>query len=59
MEKQNRVNKEKDRNTQRQETEVVTGKEEIGKRAIRKNTRRECHQTMKKILKKKERGKEK
>ena len=31
MEKQNRVNEEKYRNTQRQETEKVTGREEVGK----------------------------
>ena len=35
MEEQNRVNKEKDRNTQRQETEVVTEREKVGEGAIR------------------------
>ena len=36
MEEQNRVNEEKDRNTQRQETEVIIGREKVGKEAIRK-----------------------
>ena len=36
MKEQNRVNEENDRNTQRQETEVVTGIEKLGERAIRK-----------------------
>ena len=36
MEEQNRVNREKDINTQKQETEVVTGREKVGKGAIRK-----------------------
>ena len=42
MEEQNRVNEEKDRNTQREETEVVTRREKVGKRAIKKmGTQRE------------------
>ena len=44
MEEQNRVNEKKDRNTQRQEKEVVTGREKVGE-----NTRRDCHQTKTKI----------
>ena len=37
MEEQNRINEEKDRNThQRQETEVVTGREKVGEGASRK-----------------------
>ena len=36
MKEQNRVNEEKDRNTQRQETEVVTVREKVGERAIKK-----------------------
>ena len=34
MEEQNRVNEENDKNIQRQETEVVTGREKVGKGAI-------------------------
>ena len=34
--KENRVNEEKDRNTQRRETEMVTGREKVGEEAIRK-----------------------
>ena len=36
MEEQNRLNKEKDRKTQRQETELVTGRVKVGEGAIRK-----------------------
>ena len=37
MEEQNRINEEKDRNThQRQETEMVTGREKVGEGASRK-----------------------
>ena len=36
MEEQNRVNEEKDINTQKQETEEVAGREKVGKGSIRK-----------------------
>ena len=36
MEEQNSVNKEKDSNTQRQETQEVAGREKVGEGAIRK-----------------------
>ena len=36
MEEQNRVNREKDINTQKQETEEVAGREKVGKGSIRK-----------------------
>ena len=46
MEEQNRVNKEKNINTQRQETEEVTESKELGKGAIWKvRTQGECPQT--------------
>ena len=36
MEEQNRVNEEKDRNIQRQETKLATGREKVDEGAIRK-----------------------
>ena len=36
MKEQNRVNKGKNINTQKQETEMITGREEVGKGAIRR-----------------------
>ena len=36
IEEKNRLNEEKDKNTQRQKTEVVTGREKVGEGAIRK-----------------------
>ena len=43
MEEQNRVNEEKSRNTPRQKTEVVTGREKVGEGATRKvRTQGEC-----------------
>ena len=36
MEEHNILNEEKDRNTQRQKTEVVTGREKVGKGVTRK-----------------------
>ena len=36
MEEQNRLNEENDRNTQRQGTKVLTGREKVGEGAIRK-----------------------
>ena len=42
IEEKNRLNEEKDKNTQRQKTEVVTGREKVGEGAIRKiGTQRE------------------
>ena len=47
MKKQNRVNEEKNRNTQKQETEVITGREKVGEGVIRKVRTQEesTHQT--------------
>ena len=44
MEEQNKLNEEKDINTQRQETEVVTRREKVGNQEYKK-TKRDCHQT--------------
>ena len=57
MEEQNRVNKEKDRTTQRQKTKVVAGREKVGEGAIRRREHKETvppnrNEWRKKILKK-------